>query len=423
MSLKVKSQHQTHRLTLANGTTLIVTENPTADLIAGRFFFKDAGSIVERQEEAGLAHLVASVITKGTKNFNALEIAEQVESIGASLGADGGTDYFSLGIKTVTADFVPMLKLLAEIIRLPTFPDSEVQLERKITLQNIRSQKEQPFNVAFSQLRASIYNSHPYGVSILGTEETVANLTSQDLKQYHQTYFRPDKLVISLSGRITTSEAKELIETVFGDWQPENKANDATKLSAITTQPKEEITIQDTQQSIVMLGYKGVPVSDPAYAVLKLITTYLGNGLSSRLFVELREKRGLAYDVSAFFPTRLDVAPFVVYIGTAPTNTQIAHDGLKQEVDRLSQTLLTPEELQNAKNKFLGQYALGKQTNGEIAQIYGWYEALGLGIDFDTEFPNAISQVTAEQIQQVAQTYLQQPYISIVKPEDKTIET
>ena len=418
MSPVSASQHQTDRLVLPNGITLIVIENPAADLIAGRWFFKDTGSLIEERSHAGLVHLVASVITKGTKNFSALEIAEQIESIGASLGADGSTDYFGLSLKTVTADFIPMLDLLAEIIRFPTFPDSEVELERKITIQNIKSQQEQPFSVAFSQLRESIYDRHPYGVSILGTTKSVASLTSADLKQYHQTYFRPDKLIISLAGNITTAQAQELITNAFGDWEIPRVKNPAIELRPLETKPEEVIKIQDSQQSIVMLGYQGVTVNDPAYTVLKLISTYLGNGLSSRLFVELREKRGLAYDVSAFFPTRLDVAPFVVYMGTAPINTQMALDGLSSEVTRLSTTKLTEAELQNAKNKFLGQYALGKQTNGEIAQTYGWYEALGLGIGFDLEFPEAIAKITAEQVQQVAQTYLQNPYISVVKPED-----
>ena len=182
--------------------------------------------------------------------------------------------------------------------------------------------------------------------------------------------------------------------------------------------PTEKVIIQDTQQSIVMLGYLGAAVKSEDYPVLKLISTYLGNGLSSRLFVELREKRGLAYDVSAFYPTRLEVAPFVTYMGTAPENTEIAIAGLKQEVQRLTTEKLTESELQGAKNKILGQYALGKQTNSEIAQIFGWYESLGLGVEFDSFFQNAIAEVTAEQVIEVANHYLTNPYISVVRPEN-----
>ena len=405
-----------YRSTLANGITLIVVENQAADIIAGRFFLKGAGTIVEQKEQAGLAHLVSAVITKGTKNLSALDIAEKIESIGAGLGTDASTDYFSLSLKTVSADFPPMLNLLAEIMRSPTFPESEVELERKLTLQGIRSQKEQPFNVAFNQLRQQMYPQHPYGISVLGTEESVKNLTSDDLRNYHQTYFRPDNLIISLSGRITPAQAKDLIAQVFGDWQKPTQPLPNKSLPAPISNPSQQEIIQDTQQSIVMLGYLGSKVNLEDYPVLKLISTYLGSGLSSRLFVELREKRGLAYDVSAFFPTRLNTSPFITYMGTAPKNTATAIEGLSTEVERLTKETLDDEELQGAKNKLLGQYALGKQTNGEIAQTYGWYETLGMGVEFDRTFQDAIPPITAKRVQEIAQKYLSQPYISIVKP-------
>ncbi len=407
-----------HRSVLDNGITLIVVENQAADIISGRFFFKGAGTIIEKPAQAGLAHLVSAVITKGTENLSALEIADEIESIGAGLGTDASTDYFSLSLKTVSSDFSSMLRLLGEIVRSPTFPESEVELERKLTLQAIRSQKEQPFNVAFNQLRQQMYPHHPYGMSVLGTEVSIADLTRSQLQQYHQTYFRPDNFVVSLSGRITQEQGIKLISEVFGDWQKPEQPLPIPQLNSLTVNPSQQSIIQDTQQSIVMLGYLGTKVNLEDYPVLKLISTYLGNGLSSRLFVELREKRGLAYDISAFFPTRLDVAPFITYMGTAPSNTKIAIEGLSTEVERLTQEILSESEIQGAKNKMLGQYALGKQTNGEIAQTYGWYETLGLGVEFDQTFQGIIPTITADQVQQVAQKYLSQPYISIVKPEE-----
>lgn len=406
-----------HRLILENGITLIVVENQAADIISGRFFLKNAGTIAEKSEQSGLAHLVSAVITKGTEHLSALNIAEKIESIGAGLGADASTDYFSLSLKTVSPDFPEMLKLLGEIMRSPVFPKSEIELERKLTLQGIRSQKEQPFNVAFNQLRQQMYPLHPYGISVLGTEASVSNLTRQDLQQFHQTYFRPDNLIISLSGRITKEQGVNLISEVFSDWQNPDQPCPHPQLVSPISNPSQSEIIQDTQQSIVMLGYLGTKVKNKDYPILKLLSTYLGNGLSSRLFVELREKRGLAYDVSAFFPTRLETAPFITYMGTAPTNTDIAIEGLSTEVERIAKETLTDEELQGAKNKLLGQYALGKQTNGEIAQTFGWYETLGLGVEFDQTFQAAIPPITPAMAQEVASKYLSQPYISIVKPE------
>jgi predicted Zn-dependent peptidase len=412
-----KEYNQTiNHFVFSNGITLISVNNQAADLIAARLFLKNAGSSWEERNQAGLSHLVAAVITKGTENLSSVEIAEKVESIGASLGADTSVDYFVFSLKTVAADFASILELVSEIVRSPIFPEAEVELEKKLTIQGIRSQQEQPFNVAFNELREAIYQDHPYGLSVLGTEETVAQLTRADLQQYHQTYFRPDNLVISLSGRIKQEEAITLVESVFGDWQVPNVTLPQRKLPLLTVNPCQKAIAQETQQSIIMLGYLAAAVHNEDYPVLKLLSTYLGNGLSSRLFVELREKRGLAYDVSAFYPTRLDSAPFVAYIGTAPENTAIAIEGLQTEIERLSQIKLTEAELEGAKNKLLGQYALGKQTNGEIAHIFGWYESLGLGIEFDRHFQEAVAKVTPEQAQTIAQRYLTQPYISLVGP-------
>ncbi len=404
-----------HRSVLENGMVVIAVENPAADIVAARIFVR-AGTRTEAPEQAGLSHLLAAVLTKGTQQLSSLEIAERIESVGASLTPDTTADYFMLSLKTVSADFQEMLALAGEVLRSPSCPEEEVALERRLTLQGIRSQMEQPFALAFDQLRHAMYLDHPYGVSVLGTEATVSRFTREDLLQYHQTYFRPDNIIVSVSGRFAPSEAIALVKEVFADWQAPSTPIAPLNLPPIQSQPCQVITPQETQQSIVMLGYLTPAVTGADYAAIKLLNTYLGNGLSSRLFVELREKRGLAYDVSAFYPTRLDLSQFVVYIGTAPENTAIAMAGLRNEVDRLCTTRLTNDELQAAKNKLLGQYALGKQTNAQIAQIFGWYESLGLGIEFDTHFITAVENVTAEMAQAAAMRYFIEPYLSVIGP-------
>ena len=411
-----QNPQQVNRYVLSNGITLIVTENPACNVIAGRIFLKNCGGRWEKRSQAGISHLLASVMVKGTENFTAVEIAEQIESIGASLGTDAASDYFLISLKTIATDFESILNLASEIIQFPSFPQAEIELEKQLILQSILSQKEQPFNVAFNQLRAMMYGQHPYGVSILGTEETIPDLGHLDLEAYHQTYFRPDNLIISLAGRITKEYAIEIVEKTFGNWQKPKESLLPLNLPPLSTQPNRYYINQDTQQSIIMLGYLGAEVQSEDYPVLKLLNTYLGSGLSSRLFVELREKRGLAYDVSSFYPTRLDQSQFVVYMGTAPQNMYIGIEGLEKEVQRLCNQPLTAEELQTSKNKLLGQYALGKQTNAEFAQIYGWYESLGLGMEYDQEFQQKIAQITAEEVQQVAKNYFQDFYLSLVGP-------
>jgi zinc protease len=406
-----------HRTVLNNGIVVLVAENPAADIIAARVFVR-AGSCYEQPGQAGLSHLLSAVMTKGCNGLSSLEIAEQVESTGASLSADTSTDYFLLSLKTVTSDFPEILALAGRILRSPTFPEAQVELERRLTLQNIRSQQEQPFTIAFEQMRQAMYQNHPYAMSVLGNEATMNRLTRSDLVEYHQTYFRPDNVVVSIAGRVTLADAVALTEQVFGDWEVPTQPLPKITLPEIQVSPQHQLKPVQTQQSIVMLGYLGSSVMSVDYAPLKLLSTYLGNGLSSRLFVELREKRGLAYEVSAFYPTRLYPGSFVVYMGTAPENTSIGLNGLRKEVDLICTTEISGDALQAAKNKILGQYALGKQTNGQIAQIYGWYETLGLGINFDSEFQELITSVNAQDAMAAAARYLQEPYLSLVGQEE-----
>lgn len=412
------------RTVLKNGVVAIAQENSAADIIAARIFIR-AGSRCDPLELAGLSHLLAAVMTKGTEKLSSWEIAERIESVGASLSTDSSPDYFLMGLKTVSADFPEILQLASELLRSPSFPENEIELERRLTLQGIRSQQEQPFSVAFDQLRQAMYPGHPYAFSALGTEKTVQQITRSDLQNYHQAFFRPDNIIISIAGRINPETAIELVEQIFGDWQVPDNQLPKLNLPKIGANSCHLCTSQETQQSILMLAYLAPAVqyheeelnaSGNDYAALKLLNTYLGNGLSSRLFVELREKRGLAYDVSAFFPTRLDPAMFVVYMGTAPENTALALESLRSEVQRLCTTTLSEAEIQASKNKLLGQYALGKQTNAQLAQVFGWYEAIGLGIEFDTRFPQAVSAVNGAIAQSAACQYFTEPYVSLVGP-------
>lgn len=406
---------QTLRTQLANGLTVIAVENPIADIVSARIFVK-AGQVNETAETAGLFDLLTAVIVKGTQHKNALEIAEVVESMGASFGADVASDYSLLSLKTVSADFEKILALAAEVLRTPSFPPEEVELERKLILQGLKSMKEQPFGMAYNYLREALFKGHPYGIPHAQTEQKIATFTRDDVCKAHATYFRPDNVVMTVVGRIAPTLAVKLAEQYFGNWAAPAEPLTQVTLPNIPVAAHKIVTPQQTNQAFIVLGYLADAVGGADYAALKLMSTYLGNGLSSRLFVELREKQGLAYDVSAFYPTRLGRSQFVAYIGTAPDNVHTALKGLQNELARLKTTPLTAEELQVSKNKLLGQYALSKQTNGQIAQTYGWYETIGLGMEFDETFPTLINAVTIEDIQAAAQRCFTEQSVSVLGP-------
>ena len=405
-----------YRTVLSNGITLVVLENPLADIVAARLLMA-SGYSLETPANTGLMSFLMALLTKGTSRLTAAAIAETVESVGAHLSTDAAADYSVISLKTVSADFEAMFSLATEVLRDPSFPEAEIDLERRLTLQYLRSLREQPFTVAFNQLRQQIYGDHPYGLAGLGTEASLVALQRPDLVAWHRQQVRPDNLVITMVGRIDAEAAVALVERTLGDWCCPQSPRPQVSFPPMSPGCPWAVVPQATQQSVVMVGYGAAPVQDPSFAPLKLLNTHLGNGLSSRLFVELREKRGLAYDVSALYPTRLGRSQFVAYIGTAPENTATALQGLRQELDRLRHHPLTEGELQTAKNKLLGQYALGKQTNAQMAQLLGWYEVLGLGIGFDQRFQDQVAAVTVADTTAAAQIWFEQPFVTLLGPE------
>ncbi|MEM9568968.1 MAG: pitrilysin family protein [Cyanobacteria bacterium P01_E01_bin.34] len=408
-----------HHIRLENGVRVLAISTPDVDIVAAHIFWL-GGVSVTHTHQAGLAHLTAAVLTKGTKNLSAQQIAESVESMGALLGAECAPDYCGLALKSVSSDFPTILQLASEIVRYPTFPDVEVERERCLILQAIRSQQERSFTAAFAPLRKALYGEHPYARSIAGTAESVAMLSRQDVIQFHRDYFRPDTTVIAICGRLSLAEIEHRVGECFGNWAtPDNSSTVAFPNSSAlpVLRGKHRLNIaQDAQQAIAIVGYRAPSIYSPDWEALKLLAVHLGGGLSSRLFVQLREKQGLAYDVSASYSSRRHEAPFIAQIGTAPANTELAIAGLQAEIERLRDQPLTEEELTLAKRKILGHYALSKQTNGQVAQLMGWYETLGLGVDRDRRYPDIIQALSAEVLQRAAQEHLCNPIVSVVSP-------
>jgi zinc protease len=399
---------------LPNGITLIVTPSNTTDIVAGRIFVR-AGSYFDPVDRSGLSNLLATLLTKGTTDLSAMEIASRIESVGAGVGTEANNDHIEVSFKSVTADFADILRLVGEIMRSPEFPPAQIALEQKLAIERIRSQSERPLTLAFQQLRESIYQDHPYAQALLGNVNSVGSITRDELLAFHRTYFRPDLITISIAGNVTLAAAEKLVDEVFLDWLTPVAPAPVIAPSSIPFQPQHKTLAKATKQSIVMLGHLCVSATNEDYFALRMIDSYLGSGLSSRLFVELREKRGLAYEVSSIFATKIDRSIFTVYMGTANNKVSMAINGLQAELARLCVARLSEEEIADTKTKILGKYALTKQTNGQLAYIYGWYESLGLGWDFDRTLKNAIDGLTAEKLEEVAIRYFDRPYyLSVV---------
>lgn len=397
------------------GITLITVENPAADTIAARWFWPGGSSA---DTLPGQANLTASVLTRGTVGYDAIAIANQVESLGAGLAAETTPDYFEVSLKAVASDFEALWHLATQIVRSPTFPENEVEREKQQMLQVIRAQQERPLAMAFERQRQSLFAQHPYAQPLFGNAESITALTAADLSAYHQRHLTPAGLVIVVVGNFVTSAICRLVDETLSDWIAPQEQPLLLQQPVPPLQRSRFLSVaQPTQQIILSLGFQAAALTHSDYSVFKVLHTYLGAGLSSRLFVELREKQGLAYEVSSVYGARHQGGQFIAYLGTAPTNGASAWQSLQGELERLAHEPLSLEEIELAQRKLLGQYALGKQTNSQIAHLLGWYAITGLGIDFDHRYAEVISAVTPAQIQAAVQRMWQHKVGVCVGPE------
>ncbi len=403
------------RWVLANGLTVVVTENPVAELIAARLFVR-GGSLTETTTTAGLAHLLAATLPLGTTTQTPWEIATQIEAMGATLNVQAAPDYWLLSLKTIAPDFEPMLALAATLLQSPIFPETEVARSRHSLLQELHLRQQQPFMVAMQTLRQTLYPQHPYAHATPHDAAVLAQLTRADVQQAHQTYFRPDQTVISIAGRVKAATALGWVQHYFGAWPRPTPPISVPRYHPKPQRLSHRLIPLPGAQVVAMIGDLAAAAHEADYVPLKVLHTYLCNGLSSRLGTELREKRGLVYDVSGFYPTRLDRSHWVTHLTTTPHQAKLTLTLLQSELERLQQPL-SDDEVVLAQRKLLGQYALGKQTNMQMAHLVGWYECLGLGAGYDATFQAQVQATTPDLLHAAAQRWLPHPTRVVVGPE------
>ncbi|MEN9253233.1 MAG: pitrilysin family protein [Thermostichales cyanobacterium BF3_bins_165] len=400
-----------HVTRLDNGIRLLVVQDPLIPIMAVHMGFARGTTLIPANQ-AGLGSLFAAVLTKGTSRHGSQEIAQLLGDWGARLSVETGPDTTEILAKCVEEDFAALLELLAAMIQTPTFPPQEVEREQLLLLQAIRSRQEQILGSLYEKVCAHLYGDHPYAQPPLGTVETVQALSREDLIWCHRQICQPQDMVITVVGSLAGEQVVEVVERHFGSWDPEPRVQPSLP-AIMPVAPGRLLVPQDSQQTTIMLAYLGCGAGSVDFTPLSLLMHYLGNGLSSRLFVELREKQGLAYEVSAFLALRRHPAPFVVYLATAADNTQRALAGLEQEMALLCQEPIPAATWLRVQRQVVGQYMLSQQTHMQIAQRLGSYELLGLGHQFAQRYPQQIQQTTPQLAWEVAQKYLHNPTLAL----------
>ena len=405
----------TKKFELSNGATLLLTPNEANDIIAISIFSK-GGEFLENI--AGTAKLTASVLTKGTAKYSSQDFAKVLEDNGIKIVPSSKADNFSITVLATKNEYEKTLELLNEVINNASLSDYEVEKSRADMLNNIKKSKDVPLNVAIDAYKTFIFEGSPYSNSNQVLEKTLPKITNKDVRNYYEKAFYPENVVISVNGNVNEGKTLEEFTKIFNNKLGEKFDYAKHSIPKLNVQKKITGTVKDLKTDWVIMGWQTPGVLEKKdYAALQVIDSILGTGMSSRLFKNLRDRDGLAYQLGSQFSPNAIKGSFIVYIGTNHENLDYAIKRMKEEVFRFKTEFAGSQELKDAKDKILGQYIIGQETNLDKASTIGWFEASGRGYQFDNEYAKLINSVTESDIIEVANKYFTENYVlSIVKP-------
>ncbi len=413
------SEQAIQKFELANGLRLLVKEDHRLPLVEFRAVFQ-GGVLAETAANSGVTLLTGKLLLKGTKTRSAEALAREIESIGGSLDSYGGNNSFGVNAEVLSDDFSAGLGLVADVLLNPTFPAAALERERAVTLAGLKAQKDDLLQSASRSMRRAMFGDIGYGLSPLGTEESVTKLQVADLSAFHKKLTVPNNCVLAIYGDVKAKAVKAAVEKAFAGWKRNPKANvqRATSGVKLSNSPQRVIEIRDKKQAVLLVGFPGTSLLNEDRYAMELLSEACSD-LGSRLFLRIREKLGLAYYVGAQNFAGLVPGYFTFYTGTEPGKVEQVEKELLKEAELLRAEGLTADELKRAQAKVIGQKKIGRQDLGSFAAATALDELYGIGFaNQDTE--NAkYEAVTLAQVQAVARKYLQPDavVIAVVKPE------
>ncbi|KAB0669551.1 insulinase family protein [Oryzomonas sagensis] len=323
------------------------------------------GTRHESTDNNGIAHFIEHLLFKGTKRRTARQISHEIDSMGGILNAFTGHEYVCYYAK-VLASFLPRVAdLLTDIFLHSNFPADEIERERKVILQEIKMRDDAPEECIHDRFHQSFWKGHPLGLSVLGSEETISRLSRNDIVTYKQNHYRPEDIIISAAGNVNHAELVTLMEAAFSGIS--SRGVPAAAAGAISPSGRGVNLIErDLEQSLICLGTRALPQNHPDRYALFLLNTILGGGMSSRLFEEVREKKGLAYSVYSYVIAHADSGSLVVYAGTEQKHCREVIDIALREMGRLKREAVPADELDSAREQLKGKILMSLESTDSL---------------------------------------------------------
>ena len=411
----VPSQVLGVRQQLPNGLVWLFSEQRSLPLVSINLLIR-AGVLCDPPEKAGLANLTALLLTQGTKRRTASQIAQELDFLGAKLGASGGDDFATVGLTILKKNLEPGLDLLKDILLNPAFDNDEVKRKVSQLQASFKSDEDEPGIIASRAFYRRLFGKNPYAHPPKGTPEGLEAIKPQDLANFHKKYYRPNNAILTIVGDLSVKEAQDWVSKIFGHWQadpiPQLEVPAPPALKATET----IVIDKDITQANIIWGHLGVARKNPDFYALQVLNYILGGGgFSSRLLTNIREKRGLVYSVGSSFDAGLEPGAFTISLETKNLSAGEAVDQVVQEVERIRTQTVSAAELEDAKSYLIGSFPSKMDSIGKRATLLSYVEFYGLGLDYPWRYPSLIKNLTPEDLKKVSEKYLHpESYLLVV---------
>ncbi|HEX8650045.1 MAG TPA: pitrilysin family protein [Pyrinomonadaceae bacterium] len=411
------------RRRLSNGLEVLIVNHKELPVVSMNLILR-TGAAADPTERAGLASLTAALLDEGTRTRNALEISNQLAAIGARLGTGADWDLSGVQLLTLSRHLDRSLEIFADVITNPTFPESELKLQRDTRLTALLQRKDDANSIAGVVYASLLYGrSHPYGHSLIGDETSVRAISNEEIKRFYETYYRPNNAALVVVGDAQPDTLIPKLERAFSNWKRAN----VPEVSIPQPQARDRAAVYlvdkpGAAQSVIAIGQIGLPRSTPDYFPLLVMNTLLGGQFTSRVNMNLREEKGYTYGARTSFDYRRGAGPFAASAGvqTAVTKESVV-EFLKELRGVRGERPVTPAELEFARQAIIRGFPRSFETPEQIASRLTDIVLYGLPDDYFNNYIARVRAVTLNDVERVANRYLDPSKMAILIVGDRKV--
>jgi predicted Zn-dependent peptidase len=340
--------------TLPNGLRIITEPMPSLRSVALGCWI-DTGARDENANEAGVSHFLEHLLFNGSEDLSARQVNETLDAIGAESNAFTSKETTCFWARLLDQDLPVGLDVLSEMIQRPAFRINEIDSERQVVVEEINMNEDDPNDVVFENFSTAAFAGHPLEEPVLGTRESIRAMTRDDIHGYWKRRYGAESMVVAIAGSVDHAEVVDMVSERFGGWSGDPVDHHRSKVQLT---PRVNVSRRDTEQAHLVIGGAGLERSDERRWAFEVLNHVMGSGMSSRLFREVREERGLAYAIYGFKLAYADNGAWGVHVGTTPTQTDTALNVIREELAKVVAEGITEEEMERAKGSMRGGLAL-----------------------------------------------------------------